>query len=165
MAKGTVAKGTVGEVVDTTIPTVAYTKEEKAVIKKLTGYGIELTGEESGEELNTALEAYELENGDDVGEAEVVDGVPNKLPVRTESILIAGKAQALPIFFVATVKGGKQALYDYEGRRVSPAYGATDRIDGGDATSEFGTRHIAKAAAKFNAMRRRNIIPGEKHIG
>lgn len=141
-----------------------YTKEDKAAIKTLKAAGVELTGEESSDELKTLVGQQEIENAEAVTEAEEVDGVPNKLPVRTETILINGKPHELPIFFVATVKGGKQALYDYQGKRVSPAYGAGDKYQG-DESSILGTQHINKTAAVFNAMRRRNIIPGEAQIG
>lgn len=142
-----------------------YTKEDKKKIKALKLAGVELKGTESSDELNTLHLAMEEEGREEGTEAAVVDGVPNSLPVRTESIIINNKPHELPVFFVATVKGGKQALYDYQGKRVSPAYGATDRVSDDVADAELGTRYINKAAAKFNAMRRRNIIPGEKEIG
>lgn len=141
-----------------------YTKADKLAIKALKAAGVELTGEESSDELQTLVGQQEIEGAEAATEAEEVDGVPNKLPIRTETLLINGKPHELPIFFVATVKGGKQALYDYQGKRVSPAYGATDRYQGDDS-SILGTQHINKAAAMFNAMRRRNIIPGEAQIG
>lgn len=143
---------------------VEYTKKDKANIKLLKAAGVELTGEESSDELLTLVGQQEIEGAETPTEAEEVDGVPNQLPVRTEGIVINGKPHQLPIFFVATVKGGKQALYDYQGKRVSPAYGATDRYQGDDS-SILGTQHINKAAAVFNSMRRRNIIPGEAQIG
>lgn len=144
---------------------VEYTKEDKAIIKTLKAAKVELTGEESPDEIKTMLGQYEIDGAEEATEAEEVDGVPNKLPIRTEGIVINGKEHSLPVFFVATVKGGKQALYDYQGKRVSPAYGATDTIDADDSKAELGTRYVNKAAAKFNAMRRRNIIPGETQIG
>lgn len=142
-----------------------YTKEDKDAIKKLKAAGKELTGEESSDELKTLLEAQEAEDRDEVTEAEEVDGIPNKLAPRTEALKVANKDVNLPVFFVATVKGGKQALYDYQGKRVSPAYGPEDRIDPSNSSSELGVKYINKAAAKFNAMRRKNIIPGEAQIG
>lgn len=144
---------------------IEYTKAEKALIKKLKGADIELTGEESGAELQTLSDQYDLENTDEITEQEEIDGVPNKLPIKTEKLEIGGKPHDLPIFFVAIVKGGKHALYDYQGKRVSPAYGADDVVDPGSVGSIKGQGHIAKAAAKFNAMRRKNIIPGEAHYG
>lgn len=142
-----------------------YTKEEKATIKSLKAAGVELTGTESPDELRTLAEQQELENREEGTEAEVVDGVPNQLPVRTEKIVLNGKEHNLAVFFVATVKGGAVALYDYVGRRVSPAYGAKDPVDPTDEKSALGSNYINKAAAKYNAMRRRNIIPGEKTVG
>lgn len=145
---------------------IEYTKEDKKIIKRLKAAGQELTGEESSEELATLNTVLDQEEGaEGATEAEEIDGVPNKLPVQSETISIAGKDHALPVFFVATVKGGKKALYDYEGRRVSPAYGAEDRVDNTTKDAELGIKYVNKACAKFNAMRRRNIIPGEANIG
>lgn len=158
----------VAEVIDSnfeTKPTMAYTKEDKAIIKQLTEGEVVLTGEETSEELKTMLDSFVLEGGDAPTEQEVVDGVPNKLPIRTEDLLINGKVHKLPIYFVAALQGGKQAMYAPTGQRASHAYSVGDPVDLNDPSSEKGTAYINKAAAKFNAMRRRNVIPGETTIG
>lgn len=141
---------------------MAYSVEDKKLIKKLKAAGVELTGEESSEELQTKDQAQSLEEKEDSGEAEEVEGIPNNLPIRTTPVKIGNADVKLAIFFVATVKGGKQALYDYEGRRVSPAFGAEDTIAGSVTTSTpngtKGINHINRACAKFNAQRMKNVL-------
>lgn len=140
-----------------------YTKAEKILIKKLKLAGKELTGEETPDELNTLSLALEQEEAVAPSEAVEEDGIPNKLPVRFEEIQIAGKPAKLSIYFVAAVKGGKMALYAHTGQRVSQAYGPDEMYDAESTVK--GVSYIQKAAAKFNAMRRKNIIPGEAQIG
>lgn len=141
-----------------------YSKEDKAMIKKLKAAEIDLTGEESSDEIKTLSDQLDLNSIEPGTEQEEIDGVPNILPIRTEEIEVGGKVHQLPVFFVATVKGGKMALYSYTGQRTSPAYGPEDPYDA-SPLSPRGVQYIAKAAAKFNAMRRKNIIPGETQIG
>lgn len=160
--KGVVGAASVGDAAaGEPAPGIVYSKEDKAVIKKLVAGGVELSGKETTEELDTLRLELEANSTEDAGEAEEVDGVPNSLPVRTEDFDLAGKKIKLPIFFVATVKGGKQALYSYTGQRASPAYGTDDTVDPNDTSSEKGLKYIAKACAKFNAMRRKGVLPGE----
>lgn len=143
---------------------ITYTKEDKLKIKQLKDAGVELSGEESPEELNTLI--FELDAKDSEGEdsiAEEIEGIPNKLPPVTEEIEVHGKKLKMPIYAVTAVKGGKFAMYSPTGQRVSPAYGVDDILPGSekDVNPTKGLTYIRKACAKFNIMRRKNLIPGE----
>ncbi len=139
-----------------------YTKEDKANIKVLKDAGVELTGDESSEELATLATAHEMEDRPEDTVAEEVDGIPNQLPPKTEEIEIHGKKMNMPMYVVTAVKGGKFALYAPTGQRVSPAYGDDDILPGSEGSNPTkALQYIRKAAAKFNIMRRKNIIPGE----
>jgi len=142
---------------------IAYTKEDKARIKRLKDKGVELSGEESPEELETLSIVEDQEEIEEAPEQEEVEGIPNKMPPRTETIEVGGKKVELPIYFVAAVKGGKQRMYSPTGAAASPAYGVGDFIAGSEGSNPTdGIKYITKACARMNIILRKNIIPGEK---
>ena len=126
-----------------------YDAATRKKARALIAAGKVVNGTEEADLINTMFEALQEEEREEITEAEEVDGVPNKLPVRTEDFTQGGKVVKLPVFFVAAVKGGK-ALFNERGQRVSPVC---------TAESDPSERYIAKAAARFNAQRRANRLP------
>lgn len=143
-----------------------YSKADKNKIKQLTEEGVPLSGTESPEELDTLIAALPVEGeGDSVQEE--IPGVPNKLPVRFEVLILANKQYNFPVFFMAAVKGG-QAMYSYTGQRCSPAHSADDVLPGQEGASGTPTKalqYLIKACAKFNAQRRKSVLPGDPELG
>lgn len=132
-------------------------KEDKAAIARLKEAGQELTGEETSAELETMVAALDAEGGDgSTGEREVLAGVPDKLPVKYEILIVSGKETRFPVHFVAAVQGGRFALYNEFGVRISGAYGANDHIDPTDTSSQKAVMAINKMAATNNALRRKS---------
>lgn len=131
-----------------------YSAEELVKIDTLKDRGVELTGTESGEELDRLLEATdESEAGEE--EAEDAD-LPRKVAPRFEVLEMEGKKVRLGIHFVYSANG-KSALYNEFGVRISPVYGQGDVLAGSEAsgspTAALGA--IARMAARNNAERRR----------
>ncbi len=109
-----------------------------------------------------------LPGDEDTDEGAVEEpGVPNKLPVRTEAIVLANKQYNIGIFFMAAVSKGRQAMYNYHGQRCSPAYSADDILSGSENSSSptKALNYTIKACAKFNAQRRRAMLPGDPELG
>ncbi len=129
----------------------AYDKTTKKKAKELILAGKTINGTESADLINTLWEEFQEEDREEVTEQEEVDGVPNRLRPRTETLSQNGKPVNFPIFFVAAVKGGF-ALYNEVGQRVSPV-----------CTSETSPNagYINRAAARNNAERRRHRLPND----
>lgn len=119
--------------------------------RELIAAGKDINGTEEIDLINTLWEELQQEEREEVSEQEEIDGVPNNLAVRTETLSQNGKDVRFPIFFVAAVKGG-QALYNERGQRVSPVC---------TPTSDPNQGYINKAAARYNAERRRHRLPGD----
>ncbi len=145
---------------------VKYTKADLRKIADLKDANVPLDGTETSAELDTLVAALPVEGADEHAAEQVIAGVPNQLPVKTEIIILANKQYAFPIFFMAAVKGG-QAMYNYQGRRVSPVYNADDILPGSEETSSptKALQYTIKAVAKFNAIRRKSVLPGDPELG
>ncbi len=164
MAKEKETKKPVGAA-EEAAPATKYSKKDQRKIAELTDAGTELTGNETPEQLDTLIAAMEIEGRGEHPEAEVVPGVPNNLPIRTEPIVLANKHYNFAVFFMAAVKGG-QALYNYEGKRVSPAYGPEDILPGSEGSNPVkALQYTVKACARFNAIRRKSVLPGDAELG
>lgn len=128
-------------------------KASKRKARELIDAGKVLVGDESADFINTMYEEMlGEEEGENLPEI-VIDGVPNKLPVRHEVIDVKGKKVNYPIFFVAAVKGGF-CMYNELGMRVSAVTKNTDEEK--DAVSKLN-----KACARFNAQRKATRLPDE----
>lgn len=155
---------------------VTYSKADKKNIKALKEAGVELTGEETGAELDALIAEHDL--GSDEAEPEEIEGVENSLPQKFEETMVDNKPRKYGIYFVAPItKGphkGKHVLYNEKGVRVSPVMSA-DRVFGRDPedprghdikTKEAGEvsefAHIAKAAGAANSLRRARRLPNDK---
>lgn len=131
---------------------MAYTPADKKLIKKLKDAGTELTGEETSEELQTLSDGLDVDTAKnaDVTEKEVLPGVPNDLPVRTEKLTVNGKVVTRPIHFVAAVKGGF-AAYGLQGQRISAV--------------EASQNELARKIDRTNSLSRAGKHPGEMAQG
>lgn len=129
-----------------------YSDEDRVKIDALREAGIELTLNETSEELDDKLAA--IEDDDDTGEAEEAE-LPRSIAPRFENRVVENKPRRLAIHFVYT-KDGKSALYNEHGKRISPVYRPEDTLP--DSTTN-ALKSIAKAAAKNNAIRRNSMLP------
>lgn len=86
---------------------------------------------EAPKEVPESVDTTEVEESDGPVR-EVIEGVPENLPARTQK---DDKGRAYPVWFVAEVTGG-YALYDLSGHRNSGV--------------ESDTNHLSKAAARYN---------------
>lgn len=147
------------------VSAVKYSKADQRKVKELTDAGVTLEGTESPDELDTLIAALPAEGADEHAAEQIIPGVPNKLPIKHEVIVLANKKYNFPIFYMAVVKGG-QAMYDYHGRRVSPVYGPDDVLAGSEGSSPTkALNYTIKACAKFNAQRRKSVLPGDAELG
>lgn len=137
--------------------------ERRALIAKLDYYNVQITGSETDAELAVLLDSAEIEQKPEVSEQEEIEGVYNQLSPKSVQMTFNGKTVRVPLFFVAK-SGGKSALYNENGKRISPAYGPEDRVDPNDDSSQLGTRAIAKAEAQFNVFARQKAEQEAKAI-
>lgn len=128
----------------------AYSKEDRAKIKKLRGYEIELDGTESSEVLDTMLEEAIADDQDEIGERKPVEGIADKLAARTQDEMVGGKMVPVPIHFVARGKGGL-GMYNEHGIMIGYALNGDDK----------GMSKLNKDVTRVNALRRVNRMPGE----
>jgi hypothetical protein len=150
-ADAAVAGGSKDEVSNAGVDLSHYDVATRKQARALIAAGKVLNGTEEADYINTMFEALQAEEREDNGDAEEVEGVPNMLPVRYEVFQQNGKEVKFPIFFVAAVKGG-QSLYNERGQRVSPVC---------TQDSDPNLSYINKAAARNNAQRRANRLPGD----
>lgn len=145
--------------------------------KMLLKAGHELTGDESEADLETMCGDAGLLSDSDDGPIEI-EGVPNKVDVTHETIMMDGKPRNYGVFAVHPITSGPHKgeffLVNEKGVRVSPPSSA-NRIFGRAADDPRGTdiktkevgeiseyAHIAKAAARSNVERRARRLPNDK---
>ncbi len=125
---------------------VKYSKADQKKIKTLTDAGKPLLGDETSEQLDTLMAALEAgERDEDAGERVEAEGVPDKLPVRTELLKIGNKEVNFPIHFVAPVRGG-YAIYNETGVRI-------------DFNEDLSS--LSRKVSRVNALRRAGRLPNE----
>ena len=140
---------------------MAYTKKDKEIIKKLTDAGVELSGEETSDDLKTLLKDN-LDEEEET-EQEVIPGVPNKIAPVFEPLPAGSKEKPFALHHVMAVKGGF-AMYNHLGQRISPLLVPGTPL-AGTPDGEKGTDEVAyhrKAAANMNAQRKARRLPNDK---
>lgn len=138
-----------------------YSKADLKKIKLLKGAEVDLTGNESGAELDALMEEHALIAGNEDEDQEVIPGVPNSMPVRHEPLAPGSKDKPFAVWHVSPVKGGF-AMYDHKGRRVSHLLvpGVKMPTDDGSASPDEVTYH-RKAAMRANVLRKSRRLPND----
>lgn len=99
---------------------MAYSKEDKAIIKALKAADVKLEGDETSEQLADLAAANQIkldkEANDEVTERSEIEGVPEQLPPQMAQS--ANGKSKYPVFFAKTFKG-KNFIYGPNGVRVS----------------------------------------------